>query len=84
MPVIVHVVFFVLKTVEVPQLQYLTGCRCLLRAAHRWLWTSLCSCSDVFAVLDTVVDLPVASNDWLLWVDRAENCGVRSYSALTR
>ena len=21
-------------------------------------------CSDVFAVLDTVVDMPVASNDW--------------------
>ena len=32
-------------------------------AAHRWLWMSLCSCSDVFAVLDTVVDMPVASND---------------------
>ena len=27
-------------------------------------WTSLCSCSDVFAALDTVVDMPVMSNDW--------------------
>ena len=27
-------------------------------------WTSLCSCSDVFAVLDIVVDMPVVSNDW--------------------
>ena len=28
--------------------------------------------------------MPVASNDFVLWVDRAENCGVRSCSALTR
>ena len=27
-------------------------------------WTSLCSRSDAFAVLDTVVDMPVASNYW--------------------
>ena len=27
-------------------------------------WTSLCSCSHVFAVLDTIVDMPVASNNW--------------------
>ena len=35
MPAFVHVVFVVLKTVEVPQLQYRQGCRCLLRAVHR-------------------------------------------------
>ena len=37
MPALVHVVFFVLKTVEVPQLQYLT----------RWSMCSSCSSSTV-------------------------------------
>ena len=34
--------------------------------------TSLCSCSDVFAVLDTVVDMPVASNDWCFGLTEQE------------
>ena len=64
MPAFVHVVFVVLKTVEVPQLQYLSRWSMFSSCSSTTGWTSLCSCSDVFAVLDIVVDMPVASNDW--------------------
>ena len=40
------------------------------------VWTSLRSCRDVFAVLDIVVDMPVASNDRCLGFVSAENCGL--------
>ena len=40
------------KVVDVFFVQFIDG-----------VWTSLCSCSDVYAVLDIVVDMPVASND---------------------
>ena len=44
------------------------------------VWTPLCSCRDVFTVLNTVVDMPVASNDRCLGLS-AGNCVIRSCSA---
>ena len=41
MPVIVHVVFFVLKTVEVPQLQYLDKVVAVFLCSSSRLLTSL-------------------------------------------
>ena len=58
------------------------GGRCFLRAVHRRGETSLCSCSDVFAVLDTVVDMPVASNDWCFGLTEQKTVEFRSCSAV--
>ena len=64
MPVIVHVVFFVLKTVEVPQLQYLDKVVDVFFVQFIDRCGRPCDLAETwFAFLDKVVDMPVVFND---------------------
>ena len=75
MPVIVHIVFFALTTVEAPQLQFLDK-------VVDVFFVQFIKVADVPVIMQRRGLLSVLGQRQVLWVDRAENCGGSAVAVL--